>query len=255
MPGRDAAAAHAWIGHQVLCWRFDEWALISASVPRHPSTLTLRRLPALDSSCNRPRQRARRLLHPALPIVHQCRHRRVAAPIHRSATRYPHDVQPPTDLPWPLDALPRLSCGRLAPSFRRPRRRIKFSHYRCIAQTAEAAKFDMVFLADGIGLRAKDEPPGALRRSHQTLELEPLTLLSALSSVTSHIGLVATASTTYNEPFHIARKWASLDHSAAAVPVGTSSPPGPRRRRATSTATSTWTTTYATNARRSSSRW
>ncbi|MBR0647305.1 LLM class flavin-dependent oxidoreductase [Plastoroseomonas hellenica] len=88
----------------------------------------------------------------------------------------------------------------------------KFSHYKYIAQTAEAAKLDMVFLADGIGLRTKDEPPGALRRSHQTLELEPLTLLSALSSVTTHIGLVATASTTYNEPYHIARKWASLDH-------------------------------------------
>jgi FMN-dependent oxidoreductase (nitrilotriacetate monooxygenase family) len=88
----------------------------------------------------------------------------------------------------------------------------KFSHYKYIAQTAEAAKLDMVFLADGIGLRTSDTPPGALQRSHQTFELEPLTLLSALSSVTSHIGLVATASTTYNEPYHIARKWASLDH-------------------------------------------
>lgn len=88
----------------------------------------------------------------------------------------------------------------------------KFSHYRYIAQAAEAAKMDMVFLADGIGMRTRDEPPGALCRSHQTLELEPLTLLSALSSVTSRIGLVATASTTYNEPYHVARKWASLDH-------------------------------------------
>ncbi len=88
----------------------------------------------------------------------------------------------------------------------------KFSHYKYIAQTAEAAKIDMVFLADGIGLRTKDEPAGALARSHQTLELEPLTLLSALAAVTSHIGLVSTASTTYNEPYHIARKWASLDH-------------------------------------------
>ncbi len=88
----------------------------------------------------------------------------------------------------------------------------KFSHYLNIAQTAERAKLDMVFLADGIGLRTKDTPAGALCRSHQTLELEPLTLLSALSAVTSHIGLVSTASTTYNEPFHIARKWASLDH-------------------------------------------
>ncbi|MDB5415737.1 MAG: class flavin-dependent oxidoreductase [Rubritepida sp.] len=88
----------------------------------------------------------------------------------------------------------------------------KFSHYKYIAQAAEAAKLDMVFLADGIGLRTRDTPPGALQRSHQVFELEPLTLLSALSSVTSHIGLVSTASTTYNEPYHIARKWASLDH-------------------------------------------
>ncbi|MFC0410100.1 LLM class flavin-dependent oxidoreductase [Roseomonas elaeocarpi] len=88
----------------------------------------------------------------------------------------------------------------------------KLSHYARIARTAEKAKLDMLFLADGIGLRTRDEPAGALCRSHQTFELEPLTLLSALSSITSHIGLVATASTTYNEPYHIARKWASLDH-------------------------------------------
>ncbi len=88
----------------------------------------------------------------------------------------------------------------------------KFSHFRRVAQIAEAAKFDMVFLADGIGIRAKDEPAGSLCRSAQNAELEPLTLLSALAAVTERIGLVATASTTYNEPFHIARKFASLDH-------------------------------------------
>lgn len=115
----------------------------------------------------------------------------------------------------------------------------------------------MVFLADGIGLRTRDEPPGALRRSHQVFELEPLTLLSALSSVTSRIGLVSTASTTYNEPYHIARKFASLSTltSAAGARGGTSSPPGPRWRPATSTAKSTWTTTRAMSARRSSSPW
>ncbi|HWL82706.1 MAG TPA: LLM class flavin-dependent oxidoreductase [Roseomonas sp.] len=86
-----------------------------------------------------------------------------------------------------------------------------FSHFLHVARTAEAAKFDMVFLADGIGIRAKDDPPGSLCRSAQTAELEPLTLLSALAATTTHIGLVATASTTYNEPFHIARKYASLD--------------------------------------------
>lgn len=86
-----------------------------------------------------------------------------------------------------------------------------YRHFLQVARMAEAAKFDMVFLADGIGIRAKDEPPGSLCQSSQTAELEPLTLLSALAPMTSHIGLIATASTTYNEPFHIARKYASLD--------------------------------------------
>jgi FMN-dependent oxidoreductase (nitrilotriacetate monooxygenase family) len=88
----------------------------------------------------------------------------------------------------------------------------KFQHFVRVAQAAEAAKFDMLFLADGIGIRARDEPPGSLCRSAQNAELEPLTLLSALAAVTQRIGLVATASTTYNEPFHVARKYASLDH-------------------------------------------
>ncbi|MDJ0391685.1 NtaA/DmoA family FMN-dependent monooxygenase [Roseomonas sp. E05] len=87
-----------------------------------------------------------------------------------------------------------------------------FRHFLRSAQTAERGLFDMVFLADGIGIRGRDEPPGALCRSDQNAELEPLTLLSALAPMTSHIGLVATASTTYNEPYHIARKFGSLDH-------------------------------------------
>jgi FMN-dependent oxidoreductase (nitrilotriacetate monooxygenase family) len=80
------------------------------------------------------------------------------------------------------------------------------------AKLAEQAKFDMVFFADGIGVRVRDEPEGSMCRSAQTVELEPLTLLSAIATHTTNIGLVATASTTYNEPFHIARKYASLDH-------------------------------------------
>src|ERR1700679_1941197 len=81
-----------------------------------------------------------------------------------------------------------------------------------VAQAAERGKFDMLFLADGVALRQRDEPPGSLCRSNQNVELEPLTLLSALAMVTRDIGLVATASTTYNEPYHLARKFASLDH-------------------------------------------
>jgi alkanesulfonate monooxygenase SsuD/methylene tetrahydromethanopterin reductase-like flavin-dependent oxidoreductase (luciferase family) len=86
------------------------------------------------------------------------------------------------------------------------------AHLQRIVATAERAKFDMVFFADGIGIRADDNPPGSLARSNRNAELEPLTLLSALAASTSHIGLVSTASTTYNEPFHIARKFASLDY-------------------------------------------
>ena len=85
-------------------------------------------------------------------------------------------------------------------------------HYVRSAQTAERGLFDMVFLADGVALRQRDEPPGALSRSNQNVELEPLTLLSAVAMVTRHVGLVATASTTYNEPYHVARKFGSLDH-------------------------------------------
>jgi FMN-dependent oxidoreductase (nitrilotriacetate monooxygenase family) len=89
---------------------------------------------------------------------------------------------------------------------------LDINYYANNARIAERGKFDMVFLADGIGIRGKNEPEGALCRSSQNVELEPLTLLSAVSVLTSHIGVVATASTTYNEPYHIARKFASLDH-------------------------------------------
>jgi FMN-dependent oxidoreductase (nitrilotriacetate monooxygenase family) len=87
-----------------------------------------------------------------------------------------------------------------------------FRYFLNSARIAERGKFDMVFFADGIGIRADDNPPGSLARTNRNVELEPLTLLSALAAMTSHIGLVSTASTTYNEPYHIARKFASLDN-------------------------------------------
>jgi FMN-dependent oxidoreductase (nitrilotriacetate monooxygenase family) len=89
---------------------------------------------------------------------------------------------------------------------------LDYRYFLNTARIAEQAKFDMVFLADGIGIRTRDEPEGSLCRSQQTVELEPLTLFSAIATHTSHIGFVATASTTYNEPYHVARKFASLDH-------------------------------------------
>ncbi|PLZ03171.1 nitrilotriacetate monooxygenase [Burkholderia sp. WAC0059] len=89
---------------------------------------------------------------------------------------------------------------------------IRFDHFLNVAKKAEAEKIDMLFFADGVGVREPDIPKGALARSMKNAELEPLTLLAALGACTSRIGLVATASTTYNEPFHIARKFASIDH-------------------------------------------
>jgi FMN-dependent oxidoreductase (nitrilotriacetate monooxygenase family) len=89
---------------------------------------------------------------------------------------------------------------------------LRFEHYVRSAQAAERGKFDMIFFADGIGIREKDEPRGSLCRSgYELVEMEPMTLLPALAPLTRHIGLVTTASTTYNEPYHIARKFATLD--------------------------------------------
>jgi len=89
---------------------------------------------------------------------------------------------------------------------------LSFEHYRRSALAAERGKCDLVFFADGIGIRERDIPRGSLARSgYEIVELEPMTLLPALAVVTERIGLVTTASTTYNEPFHIARKFATLD--------------------------------------------
>src|SRR5215470_16475949 len=89
---------------------------------------------------------------------------------------------------------------------------LDYNYYLRNAQAAERGKFDMIFFADGIGIRSRDIPEGSLCRSgYEVAELEPITLLSALAPMTRHIGLITTASTTYNEPFHIARKFASLD--------------------------------------------
>lgn len=83
-------------------------------------------------------------------------------------------------------------------------------HIKSFIQKLEAAKFDAFFMADHLAVL--NMPVEALKRSHTTTSFEPFTLLSALSQATEKIGLVATASTTYDEPYHIARRFASLDH-------------------------------------------
>jgi len=91
-----------------------------------------------------------------------------------------------------------------------PDANFNFNHIRTFAQRLEAAKFDAFFMADHLAVL--NMPVEALKRSHTVTSFEPFTLLSALASVTSHIGLVATASTTFDEPYHVARRFASLDH-------------------------------------------
>lgn len=77
--------------------------------------------------------------------------------------------------------------------------------FQNLASIAERGKFDMLFLSDGLSFNELSHPAELVR-------FEPFTLLGYLSAVTTQIGLAATASTTYNEPFHIARKFSSLDH-------------------------------------------
>ncbi len=74
-----------------------------------------------------------------------------------------------------------------------------------IARIAERGKFDLFFVSDGLAMDTGDHPSFVSR-------FEPTTLIAALSAVTSHIGLGATVSTSFGEPFHVARAFASLDH-------------------------------------------
>ncbi len=85
-----------------------------------------------------------------------------------------------------------------------------FGHYQRFIATLERGRFDAFFMADHLAVM--NMPMAALKRSATVSSFDPLTLLPALAVTTEHIGLVATASTTYNEPYHVARKFASLDH-------------------------------------------
>ena len=82
---------------------------------------------------------------------------------------------------------------------------VSLDFYTSQAQKAEEGKFDLVFIADGLHINKKSIP-------HFLNRFEPLTILSALAAVTSRIGLVGTLSTSYSEPFNVARQFASLDH-------------------------------------------
>src|SRR5580704_5183 len=77
-------------------------------------------------------------------------------------------------------------------------------YFQDLAQRAEAAKFDSIFLADVLAL---GDDVAQVGRTW----LEPITVLAAVATVTSRIGLVATVSSTYTEPFNLARQFASID--------------------------------------------
>ncbi|HEY1543620.1 MAG TPA: LLM class flavin-dependent oxidoreductase [Xanthobacteraceae bacterium] len=91
-----------------------------------------------------------------------------------------------------------------------PDANFNFARLKQLIQRLEAAKFDAFFMADHMAVL--NMPMDALKRSHTATSFEPFTLLSALSQATERIGLVATGSTTFDAPYHIARRFASLDH-------------------------------------------
>ncbi|WP_424768213.1 LLM class flavin-dependent oxidoreductase [Paenibacillus sp. sgz302251] len=87
-----------------------------------------------------------------------------------------------------------------------PANMLDIDYYQKLAKQAEEAKFDSIFIADGLAINPNIEF-GPFNNFY-----EPFTLLAAIAGVTERIGLIGTASTTYEEPYHIARKFASLDH-------------------------------------------
>src|SRR5712692_5004836 len=95
-----------------------------------------------------------------------------------------------------------------------PRASTDIDYYRGIAQLAERGKFDFFFIADTPA--ARTENLRVWSRSPLFMNvLEPITLLSAVAGATTHIGLGATASTSFFEPYNLARQFASLDHISA----------------------------------------
>jgi FMN-dependent oxidoreductase (nitrilotriacetate monooxygenase family) len=89
---------------------------------------------------------------------------------------------------------------------------IEFSSFVHLAQTAERAKFDFFFLAEGLRLR---EQGGEIYDLDVVGRPDTFTVLAALAAVTEHLGLTGTINSTFNEPYEVARQFASLDHLSA----------------------------------------
>ena len=91
-----------------------------------------------------------------------------------------------------------------------PDANFNFQHIKRFAQTLERGKFDAFFMADHLAVL--NMPINALKRSATTTSFDPMSLLPALAAVTDRLGLIATGSTTFEEPYLVARRFASLDH-------------------------------------------
>jgi FMN-dependent oxidoreductase (nitrilotriacetate monooxygenase family) len=89
---------------------------------------------------------------------------------------------------------------------------LDFPLWKQMAQAAERARIHFMFWADGIAVRSSAKDDDELSYLGRVEVFEPLTVIGALAAVTERLGFVASASTTYNEPYHIARKFASLDY-------------------------------------------
>ncbi|WP_192355619.1 LLM class flavin-dependent oxidoreductase [Mesorhizobium mediterraneum] len=87
---------------------------------------------------------------------------------------------------------------------------VDIEHYIQLARTAEAAKFDLLFCEDAAGVREANV--NIASQTSRSIGFEPISLLAALAVQTNRIGLVSTASTSYNEPYGLARTFLSLDH-------------------------------------------
>src|SRR3984957_16633829 len=91
-----------------------------------------------------------------------------------------------------------------------PDANFNLKHIVRLAQKLESGKFDAFFMADHIGVL--NMPMAALKRSATVTSFDPMALLPALAMVTERLGLIATGSTTFDAPYHVARRFASLDH-------------------------------------------
>ncbi|MGW4535266.1 LLM class flavin-dependent oxidoreductase [Nocardia sp. NPDC004340] len=102
-----------------------------------------------------------------------------------------------------------MGVGHHEAAWRHPRTRehqvLEVGHFQELGRIAERGRLDSVFFADGLAV-------GPRIKRNALAVFEPVTLLAAIATATEHVGLIATASTSYNEPFNLARKFASLDH-------------------------------------------